>query len=80
YEKIDDLGLHIRIGEDETRILDVDHVIVCAGQESVDELLPRDKTGAIVDPRYHVIGGAKLAGELDARRAIKEGAELAARL
>lgn len=80
YLKIDDLGLHIRVGEDEVRILDVDHVILCAGQESVTDLIPRDKDGKITDKRYHVIGGAKLAGELDARRAIKEGAELAARL
>lgn len=80
YLKVDDLGLHIRIGENETRILDVDHVILCAGQESVTDLIPRDKEGKITDPRYHVIGGAKLAGELDARRAIREGAQLAARL
>ncbi len=80
YLKVDDLGLHIRVGENETRILDVDHVILCAGQESVTDLIPRDKEGKITDPRYHVIGGAKLAGELDARRAIREGAQLAARL
>jgi len=80
YLKVDDLGLHVRIGENETRILDVDHVILCAGQESVTDLIPRDSEGKISDPRYHVIGGAKLAGELDARRAIREGAELAARL
>lgn len=80
YLKVDDLGLHIRVGESETRILDVDHVILCAGQESVTDLIPRDKDGKITDARYHVIGGAKLAGELDARRAIREGAELAASL
>ncbi len=80
YLKVDDLGLHIRVGDNETRILDVDHVILCAGQESVTDLIPRDKEGKITDKRYHVIGGAKLAGELDARRAIREGAELAARL
>ena len=80
YLKVDDLGLHIRIGENETRILDVDHVILCAGQESVTDLIPRDKDGKITDKRYHVIGGAKFAGELDARRAIREGAELAASL
>ena len=80
YLKVDDLGLHVRIGENETRILDVDHVILCAGQESVTDLIPRDKDGKITDKRYHVIGGAKFAGELDARRAIREGAELAASL
>lgn len=80
YLKVDDLGLHIRVGENETRILDVDHVILCAGQESVTDLIQRDKDGNLSDKRYHVIGGAKLAGELDARRAIREGAELAASL
>lgn len=79
YVKIDDLGLHIRIG-DEDQILDVDNVILCAGQESVKDLLPTDSKGEITDKRFHVIGGAKLAGELDAKRAIKEGSELAARL
>ena len=78
--KVDDLGLHIRVGGTEEHILDVDHVILCAGQESVTDLIPRDAEGKIADKRYHVIGGAKLAGELDARRAIREGAELAARL
>ena len=80
YLKVDDLGLHIRVGGTEEHILDVDHVILCAGQESVADLIPRDAEGKITDKRYHVIGGAKLAGELDARRAIREGAELAARL
>jgi 2,4-dienoyl-CoA reductase (NADPH2) len=79
YVKIDDLGLHIRIG-DEEQILDVDNVILCAGQESVKDLLPTNSKGEVTDKRFHVIGGAKLAGELDAKRAIKEGSELAARL
>jgi 2,4-dienoyl-CoA reductase (NADPH2) len=80
YLKVDDQGLHIRVGGTEEHILDVDHVILCAGQESVTDLIPRDADGKISDKRYHVIGGAKLAGELDARRAIREGAELAASL
>ncbi|MDQ8038748.1 MAG: NADPH-dependent 2,4-dienoyl-CoA reductase [Pedobacter sp.] len=79
YLKVDDLGLHIRVG-DEEQILDVDNVILCAGQESVRDLLPTGADGKITDKRFHVIGGAKLAGELDAKRAIREGAELAARL
>ena len=53
----------------------VDNVVICAGQESLVELLP-----AAADPRFHRIGGAALASELDAKRAIREGAELAARL
>ncbi|MDR2853201.1 MAG: NADPH-dependent 2,4-dienoyl-CoA reductase [Burkholderiaceae bacterium] len=79
YLKIDDLGLHIRIDHEE-QILDVDHVILCAGQEPVNDLLPVDANGKIKDKRFHVIGGAKLAGELDALRAIHEGAALAAAL
>lgn len=77
YKKIDDQGLHISVaGQDQ--ILDVDHVILCAGQESLTELMPTQvsETG----PKFHKIGGAALASELDAKRAIKEGAELAASL
>lgn len=79
YLKIDDLGLHIRIGNEE-QILDVDHIILCAGQESVRDLAPTAGDGNTADKPIHVIGGAKLAGELDARRAIYEGAALAAKL
>lgn len=79
YVKVDDLGLHIRVAG-EPQILNVDHVILCAGQVSVNELAKLDDKGVPLDSRYHVIGGAKFAGELDARRAIREGAELAARL
>ncbi|MBI3712239.1 MAG: NADPH-dependent 2,4-dienoyl-CoA reductase [Burkholderiales bacterium] len=77
YQKIDDQGLHISVGGKQ-QILDVDHVILCAGQESLTELMPAQtsETG----PRFHKIGGAALASELDAKRAIKEGAELAASL
>ncbi|HEX7933907.1 MAG TPA: NADPH-dependent 2,4-dienoyl-CoA reductase, partial [Paraburkholderia sp.] len=65
--------------------LEVDNIVVCAGQESLRDLQPResDQSGAAGtsgSPRYHVIGGAALATELDAKRAIREGAELAARL
>jgi 2,4-dienoyl-CoA reductase (NADPH2) len=79
YLKVDDKGLHIKV-DNEEKILPVDHVILCAGQESVVDLVPRDKDGKVSDKRFHVIGGAKLAGELDARRAIREGAEVAALL
>ncbi len=79
YLKVDDAGLHIRI-KDEIRILPVDHVILCAGQESVQELFTLDDKGQPDQSNYHVIGGARFAGELDARRAIREGAQLAARL
>jgi len=77
YDRIDDHGLHITVGG-EQRLLAVDHVVICAGQESLAELMPEDVTAA--GPRFHKIGGAALASELDAKRAIREGAELAARL
>ncbi|MFP5390640.1 MAG: FAD-dependent oxidoreductase [Gammaproteobacteria bacterium] len=78
YRRIDDAGLHISVGEEE-RLLEVDNVILCAGQESLDELMPREGMDA-TGTRYYKIGGAALASELDAKRAIREGAELAARL
>jgi 2,4-dienoyl-CoA reductase (NADPH2) len=71
YLKIDDAGLHIRIGNEE-RVLDVDNIIICAGQESLTEL----KDGLSVP--VHLIGGAHLATELDAKRAIDQGTRLAA--
>ncbi|WP_159628413.1 NADPH-dependent 2,4-dienoyl-CoA reductase [Massilia puerhi] len=77
YERIDDAGLHITVGG-EQRLLEVDNVVICAGQESLAELMPA--AGSSGGPRFHKIGGAALASELDAKRAIREGAELAARL
>ncbi|MCH8545045.1 MAG: NADPH-dependent 2,4-dienoyl-CoA reductase [Alcanivorax sp.] len=71
YERIDDKGLYISIGGEE-QLLEVDNVVICAGQESLRELHERDS--------YHLIGGASLAAELDAKRAIREGAEVAAKL
>jgi 2,4-dienoyl-CoA reductase (NADPH2) len=78
YERIDDAGLHIMVGG-ERRVLEVDNVVVCAGQESLAELMPA-QAAAHGGPRFHKIGGAALAAELDAKRAIREGAELAAKL
>jgi 2,4-dienoyl-CoA reductase (NADPH2) len=76
YRAVDDRGLHITIsGED--RLLEVDNVVICAGQ-----LSNRDLADAL-DARgveYHLIGGAHKAAELDAKHAILEGSELAARL
>jgi 2,4-dienoyl-CoA reductase (NADPH2) len=77
YDRIDDAGLHITVGG-EQRLIEVDNVVVCAGQESLVELMPEEGTATAV--RFHKIGGAALASELDAKRAIREGAELAARL
>ncbi len=76
YEKIDDKGLHI-IRKGEKQLLPVDTIILCAGQTSNNHLASiLQEQGKNV----HLIGGAKLAGELDAKRAIKEGSELGARL
>jgi 2,4-dienoyl-CoA reductase (NADPH2) len=77
YDRIDDAGLHIAIGG-ERKLLEVDNVVICAGQESLAELMPPEGTRG--GPVFHKIGGAALAAELDAKRAIREGAELAARL
>ena len=74
YERIDDAGLHVRIN-DEARVLDVDHVIICAGQEPQREL-HADLVAAGLS--VHLIGGADVAAELDARRAINQGVRLAA--
>jgi 2,4-dienoyl-CoA reductase (NADPH2) len=76
YRRIDDAGLHIS-GDNGEEVLAVDHVIVCAGQESVNGLAPElSASGRPV----HVIGGALLAAELDAERAIREGVTLASRI
>ncbi len=80
YVRIDDAGLHITVNG-EPRVLKVDHVVLCAGQESLTELMPpADAPPASGEPRFHRIGGAALASELDAKRAIREGAMLAASL
>ncbi|RZT05744.1 2,4-dienoyl-CoA reductase (NADPH2) [Duganella sp. CF402] len=81
YDRIDDHGLHITVGG-EQRLLSVDNVVICAGQDSLTELLPSEEEikANAGWPRFHKIGGAALAAELDAKRAIKEGAELASRL
>jgi 2,4-dienoyl-CoA reductase (NADPH2) len=76
YERIDDAGLHISIGE-RPQLLAVDNVVICAGQEPVRDLEEGLRSNGI-EP--HVIGGAALAVELDAKRAIRQGTELAAQL
>ena len=77
YKAVTDEGLWIEhAGHDQ--LLRVDTVVVCAGQESVKHLMPEQGEKTLAN--YHIIGGAKLAAELDAKRAIREGAELAAKL
>ncbi|MCG9712202.1 NADPH-dependent 2,4-dienoyl-CoA reductase [Shewanella insulae] len=74
YQKFDEQGLHIQVGET-TKVLEVDNVVLCAGQESNRSLIDEMKnTGLPV----HLIGGVDVAAELDAKRAIRQGAELAA--
>lgn len=73
YQKIDDEGLHITIG-DEAQVLRVDHVVICAGQDPQRALAqPLAESGKTV----HLIGGCDVAMELDARRAIAQGTRLA---
>jgi 2,4-dienoyl-CoA reductase (NADPH2) len=76
YVKIDDEGLHIEI-QGEPRLLPVDNVIVCAGQTPNRELAAELDAGGRTT---HLIGGAFEARELDAKHAIRQGSELAARL
>jgi 2,4-dienoyl-CoA reductase (NADPH2) len=77
YERIDDAGVHITFGEkrERPRVLEVDTVVVCAGQESVRDLADVLTGRGVVT---HVIGGADVAAELDAKRAIDQGTRLAA--
>ncbi|BCN49815.1 NADPH-dependent 2,4-dienoyl-CoA reductase [Prescottella equi] len=79
YERIDDAGLHITFGDkhENPRTLEVDTVVVCAGQESVRDLVDELTVAGVTT---HVIGGADVAAELDAKRAIEQGTRLAARI
>jgi 2,4-dienoyl-CoA reductase (NADPH2) len=74
YDRIGDAGLHVTV-DGTPRVLDVDHVVICAGQESV-----RDLYDVLDHPSVHLIGGADVAAELDAKRAIKQGTEVVAAL
>jgi 2,4-dienoyl-CoA reductase (NADPH2) len=74
YERIDDVGLSIRVGE-QAQILEVDHVVICAGQEPNRALQAELQAAGVVVYR---IGGADRATELDAKRAIAQGTRLAA--
>ena len=73
YDRIDDAGLHIRV-DGEAQSLDVDTVVVCAGQEPRRDLVA-DLEAAGIRPK--LIGGADLAVELDAKRAIDQGTRVA---
>ena len=70
YERVDDHGLHFTV-DGEKRVLAVDHVVICAGQEPL-----RDLVEGLNKP-YHLIGGADVAVQLDAKRAIDQATRLA---
>lgn len=77
YKAVTNEGLWVETnGQDQ--LLRVDTIVVCAGQESVKDLMPSEGQATLAN--YHIIGGAKLAAELDAKRAIRDGAEIAAKL
>ncbi|MBT5629163.1 MAG: NADPH-dependent 2,4-dienoyl-CoA reductase [Oceanospirillaceae bacterium] len=73
YQAIDDQGLHLTVGG-EAQVLDVDHIIVCAGQD------PNQSLSQGLERPYHLIGGAQKASQLDAKRAIRQGTLLAIEL
>lgn len=73
YQKVDDAGLHLLI-DGKSHCLDVDNVVICAGQ------LPNKALAETVNRPVHFIGGADVASELDAKRAIKQGTILASSL
>jgi 2,4-dienoyl-CoA reductase (NADPH2) len=79
YEGIDDRGLTVSFGKERkgTRLLEVDNVVLCTGQEPLRDLqAPLQAAGV----RVHLIGGADVAAELDAKRAIDQGSRLAAEM
>jgi 2,4-dienoyl-CoA reductase (NADPH2) len=76
YLGVEDAGLRIRVDGSE-KLLEVDHVVICAGQEPLRELLePLVAAGK----KTHLVGGADVAAELDAKRAINQASRLAATL
>ncbi|MBB93274.1 MAG: NADPH-dependent 2,4-dienoyl-CoA reductase [Rhodobacteraceae bacterium] len=79
YERIDENGLHVTFGEarDTPTLIEADTIVLCAGQDP-DRTLSRDLEAAGLAP--HIIGGADVAAELDAKRAINQGVRLAATL
>ncbi|HET7332746.1 NADPH-dependent 2,4-dienoyl-CoA reductase [Dyella sp.] len=77
YDRFDDQGLHITV-DGQVQVLPVDNVVICAGQEPFRSLADALKEQG--HPSVHVIGGADVAAELDAKRAIAQGTRLAAAL
>jgi 2,4-dienoyl-CoA reductase (NADPH2) len=73
YVAIDDAGLHYAV-DGQTRVLEVDHVVLCAGQESERDLYESLQARGI---NARLIGGAHVAEELDAAKAIEQATRLA---
>ncbi|WP_210503181.1 NADPH-dependent 2,4-dienoyl-CoA reductase [Nocardioides xinjiangensis] len=73
YDRIDDDGLHVTV-DGVARVIEADTIVVCAGQDSVRSLYDA------LDREAHLVGGADLAAELDAKRAIRQGTEVVAAL
>jgi 2,4-dienoyl-CoA reductase (NADPH2) len=76
YDRIDDAGLHVTVGEEST-VLEVDTIVLCTGQDPRRDLYEELVAAGV---SAHLIGGADVAAELDAKRAVKQGTELAAAL
>ena len=76
YTKIDDHGLHY-VQNGKSKVLDVDTIVICAGQTPLKRLFSALKNSG---KNVHVIGGADVASELDAKRAIDQGSRLASKL
>ncbi len=75
YLRVDDAGLHISVGGGEPQVLPVDNVILCAGQTPLRELQAELEAAGVT---VHLVGGADVAAELDAKRAIDQGSRVAA--
>ena len=73
YNRITVDGVEVKLKSGELKKIEADQVIICAGQESVVDLVPMLEAAA---KPFSVIGGAKLAGELDAKRAIRDAFDL----
>ncbi|TXS79021.1 MULTISPECIES: NADPH-dependent 2,4-dienoyl-CoA reductase [unclassified Streptomyces] len=76
YDRIDDAGLHVTV-DGAGQVLEVDTIVLCTGQEPRRDLYEELSAAG---HSVHLIGGADVAAELDAKRAIKQGTELAAAL
>jgi 2,4-dienoyl-CoA reductase (NADPH2) len=76
YDRFDDQGLHITVNG-KSQLLPADNVVICAGQEPNRALADALSAAGV---KTHIIGGADVAAELDAKRAIDQGTRLAATL